>query len=80
MSKPICILELQIEMLLKNAALRMVFFTGCIFYLIPQKKKAADFYMIDIADNNARFPIPIAFFKTYQEAKEFVKDFKVEFK
>ena len=40
------------------------------FYLIPQKKKA-DFYMIDIADNNARFSIPIAFFKTYQEAKEF---------
>lgn len=40
------------------------------FYLIPQKKKA-DFYMIDIADNDARFSIPIAFFKTYQEAKEF---------
>ena len=49
------------------------------FYLIPQKKKA-DFYMIDIADNNARFPIPIAFFKTYQEAKEFVKDFKGDLK
>ena len=50
------------------------------FYLIPQKKKAADFYMIDIADNNARFPIPIAFFKTYQEAKEFVKNFKGDLK
>lgn len=49
------------------------------FYLIPQKKKA-DFYMIDIADNNARFSIPIAFFKTYQEAKEFVKNFKGDLK
>ena len=49
------------------------------FYLIPQKKKA-DFYMIDIADDNARFSIPIAFFKTYQEAKEFVKNFKGDLK
>lgn len=49
------------------------------FYLIPQKKDA-DFYMIDIADNNARFPTPIAFFKTYKEAKEFVKNFKSDLK
>ena len=50
------------------------------FILVPKieekEESEFDFYIIDIVDNNSRFSVPVAFFKTYEEAKKFVKNFE----